>query len=171
MRPYIVIVLLSFFSGFVMNNYVTKISYAEYKDILGALLNISSIVFAIIGVWIAIIYPGAIGKAFQPNLTSKDVENLNSDSTYLSELVETVLVSAFVLMMVLLIQFFVPILKVSIPNSYLSIVKIIGFFVISFLTFLQLYAVNRVIIQNYHFLFQLRSSNVKAKSKHYFGRR
>ena len=138
---------------------VSLISYNEYKDALGALLNISSIVFAIIGAWIAIIFPRAIGRAFQGKVASKELKDATGDTDYLCELVETVMVSAVVLMFVLIIQFVVPLFKGALPSGYLREFKIFGFYIVSILTLAQLWVVFRVILANYFFLNQLRRND------------
>ena len=139
-------------------------SYACYKDILIALLNISSIIFAIIGAWIAIIYPRSMGRVFNAKNVSDNVfKEADSDANYLSQLIEIIMVSAIVLMMVLSIQFSVPIVKNIIPVSIKPFAKYSAFFVIFLLTLSQLYAIFRVILANYFFLNSLRKTNIDAK--------
>lgn len=164
MIKYIVIALITLIITYFLRETVPFLGYAAYKDTLGALLNISSIIFAIIGAWIAIIYPRAIGRVFKgvtdSNQTQKDAD---SDANYLSELVEIVMVSAIVLMIVLTIQFTVPIAKTLISDEWVFYSKYAAFYVVTCLTISQLYAVFRVIIANYFFLNGLRKKNVNNK--------
>ena len=87
----------------------------------------------------------------------------HKDANYLSELVEIVMVSALVLMAVLLIQFFAPILKGLIVNTYIPYVKYLNFSCISFLTIAQFTAIFRVILVNYFFLNEKKKKNAKDR--------
>lgn len=164
MKKYFLIAILSCFLTFVFQGVVSKLGYASYKETLGALLNISSIVFAIIGAWIAVIYPRAIGRVFKGSATSDlSLREADADANYLSELVEIVMVSASVLMIVLIIQFSAPVLREVVHGNVLVYVKMIAFGVVLFLTVSQLYAISRVVLANYFFLNELRRKNVDAK--------
>ncbi|WP_205341918.1 hypothetical protein [Denitrificimonas caeni] len=164
MTKYLVLAVLSIIATYFLRDTVSSLGYSDYKDTLGALLNISSIIFAIIGAWIAIIYPRAIGRAFQGKTVSDQAfKDADTDADYLSELVEIVMVSAIVLMVVLFVQFAVPIAKMLIVGKWIFYSKYMAFFVVSLLTVSQLYAVSRVILANYFFLNDLRKKNVDGK--------
>lgn len=143
---------------------LVSLKYEAYKDTLGALLNVSSIIFAIIGAWIAIIYPRAIGRVFSDQVIKlPEIKEADDDVNYLSELVEIVMVSAFVLMVVLSIQFLVPVAKEFIGGKLLQYGRLGIFCIVTLLTVIQLSAVFRVILANYFFLNQLRNKNNKDK--------
>ncbi|WP_222889424.1 hypothetical protein [Enterobacter sp. C2] len=167
MVKYIIYLFVAALLTFAFKSRITALSYNDYKDTLGALLNISSIIFAIIGAWIAIVYPRAMARIInkQSSAQGNQSENKEShkDANYLSELVEIVMVSAIVLMAVLLIQFFAPILKGLISNPYLPYVKYMNFSCVSFLTIAQFTAIFRVILVNYFFLNELRKKNVNDR--------
>tara|TARA_R110002050_G_scaffold268367_1_gene410398 strand:+ start:1099 stop:1611 length:513 start_codon:yes stop_codon:yes gene_type:complete len=164
MIKYFILAIITGIVTYFLRETVVELNYGAYKDTLGALLNISSIIFAIIGAWIAIIYPRAIGRVFKDSkIPSTTIKEADTDANYLSELVEIVMVSAIVLMVVLSIQFVVPIAKVFLNGEWKSYAKFLSFFVISMLTLSQLYAVFRVILANYFFLNELRSKNTDGK--------
>lgn len=164
MIKYLILALVTSIATYVCKDIAVSLPFSAYKETLHALLNISSIIFAIIGAWIAIIYPRAIGRAFKGNSISDiTIKEADRDAGYLSELVEIVVVSALVLMIVLIIQFSAPILQGMISDKSLVFVKILVFYVIFFLTVSQLYAISRVILANYFFLNQLRKKNVDGK--------
>ena len=164
MIKYLVLAMISAIATYFLRDTVSSLNYSAYKDTLGALLNISSIIFAIIGAWIAIIYPRAIGRAFKgKSVSDKALKEADTDADYLSELVEIVMVSAIVLMVVLSVQFLVPIAKNLILGSWIVYSKYTAFFAVSLLTLSQLYAVFRVILANYFFLNDLRKKNVDGK--------
>jgi len=102
-----------------------------------------------------------MGRVFQGKVALKEIEDSSSDTSYLSELVETVMVSAAVLMLVLIIQFLVPILKNAFPSGHLKELKMFGFYFVTSMTLAQLCVISRVILANYFFLNQLRNKNVQ----------
>lgn len=164
MKKYIVLAVLAGFFTYFLKDTVCAFGYASYKDTLGALLNISSIIFAIIGAWIAIIYPRAIGRAFNANtLSDESIKDADADAGYLSELVEIVMVSAIVLMFVLTIQFSVPVLKGILSPSWMGYARYAGFYIVTMLTLSQIHAIFRVILANYYFLNKLRKKNIDIK--------
>lgn len=164
MIKYIVLAVIAAILTYFLRDLVSSFNYSTYKETLSALLNISSIIFAIIGAWIAIIYPRAIGRAFNgKSVSDQALKDADTDANYLSELVEIVMVSAIVLMIVLSIQFAVPIIKVMISGGWIVYSKYAAFYIVSLLTFSQLSAVFRVILANYFFLNGLRKKNADAK--------
>jgi Na+/H+ antiporter NhaC len=163
MIKYIVLLIVSGITSYFLRDYTNSLSYDDFKPTLSTLLTISSIIFAIIGAWIAIIYPKSLTRSFRDNSTEEQIDH-DKEASYLAELVEIVMVSAVVLMIVLAIQLTVPILKeLSFSNS-LKTLKHIGFFTIITLCFSQFFAIFRVIITNYVFLNKLRSEKLNKKT-------
>lgn len=164
MIKYLLVLAVSGLVTYLARDSLPVASYDSYKEVLGALLNISSIIFAIIGAWIAIIYPRAIGRVFgNKSAFASKLAEAQQDAGYLSELVEIVLVSAIVLMIVLATQFSFPLLSEALAGSENSYVKSSVFFVITTLTLAQLQAIFRVILTNYFFLNEIRSKNKNAQ--------
>tara|TARA_R100000935_G_C2828195_1_gene163477 strand:+ start:1320 stop:1826 length:507 start_codon:yes stop_codon:yes gene_type:complete len=162
MIKYMAILIISGITSYLLRDYASSLSYEDFKPTLSTLLTISSIIFAIIGAWIAIIYPRSLTRSFRDNSLEEQKDHDN-EASYLAELVEIVMVSAIVLMIVLAIQLTVPILKeLSFSNS-LKTLKYIGFFTIIALCFSQFFAIFRVIMTNYVFLNKLRSEKAKQK--------
>ena len=162
MKKYGAIAFLAFLTTVIFNKAAVGLDHKGYQSTLEALLNISSIIFAIIGAWIAIIYPRAIGRIFKrEDLNQPTLKEARADTDYLSQLVEIVLVSAIVLMAVLLTQFIVPVIQALNIESAKSTFKYFGFFVIALLTFSQLHAIFKVILANYFFLNELRNKDIK----------
>jgi len=149
---YIVFALLAALFVYTINKIIPSLHYDDCKETLSALLNISSIIFAIIGAWIAVIYPKAMGRVFK-NLPVKnsELDSAENDEKYLTELVSIVLVSAAVLMSVLILQFSTPIFKKLINKDLLIYGKYAFIYIVTFLTMTQLYAVSRVVLTNYFF--------------------
>lgn len=161
-KKYLLTVLVAVLITTIVGSNAIKITFADYKDILSALLNVSSIIFAIIGAWIAIIYPTAISKTFGGSF--KEIKANGYDSLYLSELVEIVLISAADIMAIMVILFLYPILRNTIVDpNVIKISKIAGLFTVTLLTVVQLWAVFRVILANYFFLNELSKKEVKDR--------
>lgn len=164
MIKYILVVAIAFLVTCLVKDSLPAPQYENYKEVLSALLSISSIIFAIIGAWIAIIYPRAIGRVFgDKSIIAAKLTDAQQDAGYLSELVEIVLVSAVVLMAVLVIQFTFPLLGDNYMENVGKHIKALIFFVIATLTFAQLQAIFRVILTNYFFLNEIRNKNKNAE--------
>lgn len=164
MAKYLILAIVTAVLTYLLSDSLASMKYEAYKDTLSALLNVSSIIFAIIGAWIAIIYPRSMGRAFAgKGIKNTEITEADGDANYLGELVEIVMVSAVVLMVVLSIQLSVPIIKGILSPASLLYGKFGMFYVIAMLTLTQLHAVFRVILANYFFLNQLRSKNANGK--------
>lgn len=144
--------------GYFMRSEASSLSFSDYKSLMTTLLNISAIIFAIIGAWIAIIYPSAIKQKFSP--TDYKVDDFNKaikQSAYLRELIEVVLVSALVLFCVLSADYFILILlRVNLTYEFVYYGKAIAFTVVSILTIWQLIAIVKVVKINFSLWWDLR---------------
>src|SRR5690625_5783817 len=97
MIKYLILAIIAAVATYLLKDVVSSLGYSAYQETLAALLNMSSIIFPIIGAWIAIIYPRAIGRAFKGNrVTDKALKDTDTAADYLSEHVELVLVPAIV---------------------------------------------------------------------------
>lgn len=164
MIKYFLIAILSAAITATFRDSVAFMGYSAYKDILDALLTIASIIFAIIGAWVAIVYPRAVGQAFtEQKTTAKSLAESDMDADYLSELVEILMVSSIVLMVVLSVHFLAPLIRASAVNNWPDSSKMAAFFIVSMLTFSQLYAIFRVILSNYFFLNDVRGKNARKR--------
>lgn len=164
MIKYIFVLVIASLVTYFFRDSLPSPSYSNYKEVLGALLTISSIIFAIIGAWIAIIYPRAIGRVFgDKTKIAARLEEAQQDAGYLSELVEIVMVSAIVLMAVLAVQFAFPLADTFLQASDSTSIRATVFFGVTLFTFAQLQAIFRVILTNYFFLNELRNKNKNAK--------
>lgn len=166
MVKYIFIIVLSVVLSYCLRGYAVNIDYDDYDDVLNSLMNVSSIVFAIIGAWVAIVYPQALNRLVSSGTEESgresSVSGAEEDANYLSDLIEIVLVSSFVLLCVLSIMVAVPILSEVFSSSVKSLLRVVGFGIVIFLSFLQIFSIARVVLANYYFLRELRD---KIKSK------
>ncbi|MCG9554408.1 hypothetical protein L1D16_16315 [Vibrio sp. Isolate31] len=140
------------------NDTVTSFKYELFKGVASNLLSLSSIIFAIIGAWVAIIYPKTISRVFSGNAASETaVQEAEEDARYLSQLVWVILVSAGILLTILMIQILVPI-YMSLPQlyQYADVLKSIGFPILGFLVILQVSVFYHVLSLNYKLLKDVR---------------
>lgn len=134
-------------------------SYSDFKDYLSVLLTASSMVFTIMGIWIAFIYPNAIRRLVHPSkIENVDFSETLSETKRLEGLVGSVLKSAFVVMVIMLVflskvvfyqtGFYLQNI-VFIKSSLLSIVVIISI--------LQIESIFYVVYSNVMFINDLHS--------------
>lgn len=84
--------------------YEVGYSYSDFKDYLSVLLTASSMVFTIMGIWIAFIYPNALRRLVHPSkIENVDFSETLSETKRLEGLVGSVLKSAFVVMVIMLL--------------------------------------------------------------------
>lgn len=84
---------------------LTKITYnySDFKDYSEVLLNVSGMVFTIMGLWIAFIYPNALNRLVNPSKISiADFSETREDTKRLEALVASVLKSALIVTIVML---------------------------------------------------------------------
>ncbi|MDN3526031.1 hypothetical protein QWY79_12225 [Halomonas sabkhae] len=154
--------LLSSAIGYLTYGDLEKFTLDAFVDVMGVLLNVSAIVFAIIGAWIAIIYP----RALQAPIVGKRVEDAEAvvestrDANYLSELFQIVLQSAFVIIFAVAAQVALPLFKAySYFDVEMPLVKALAVSFMVFLAFVQLNAILVVVEKNFGLLLRVRRKN------------
>ena len=161
---------VAIFLGVYFHETIASFKYEQFKDVMTTLMSLSSIIFAIIGAWVAIIYPKTITRVFVGNSASPTaIEEAEEDARYLSSLVLVIVVSAFILISILMVQLAIPI-YMSIPElfKFAGTVKVIGVIFIGILTLLQLLVFFRVLALNYKLLSDVRRgiSNGRTDRNH-----
>ncbi len=155
--------------GFFTYGDLNALNGDAFKNVMGVLLNVSSIVFAIIGAWIAIIYPSAIKSAIVSNRedSSKLIQQSAKDANYLSDLFDIVMQSAIVIMIAIFIQVVMPLIK---SFDYFSLsMDLVKFFAITFMlfaTFVQMNAIVSVVLKNYFLLKKVRCQQSQDIADH-----
>ena len=152
------------------------IAFLTYKTVkvssldllLGILQNISVMIFTIMGIWIAYLYPNAIVKITKP---STEVENAFPDNDYerIKTLVGIILASAFVLGALLIFSTFRMLLQGSdLYMVYRDFFKFIGVMYIVLLSYIQILAVYLVMASNFNFLVDLKNKRSQQKRSNKF---
>lgn len=149
--------------------------YSDIKDVLSTLQNISAMIFTIAGIWLAYIYPKAISAIVKPStlnkeklgntsscnevaipeepLTTEARKSIDKDIKRITMIVETIIVSAFVIFAIVLINAFKPIFSnFELVKSNLETFNKIGCFASLSLVYLQLVSLFIIISSNVVFL-------------------
>lgn len=166
--------LMIYFIGSIAIGYMSygsldSFTSEAFKDVMGVLLNVSSIVFAIIGAWIAIIYPSAIKSAIVDSreVNVKLIHQAAKDANYLSQLFDIVLQSAIVIIISITIQVAMPIVQ---SYDYFSVgIALVKSFAVSFMlfaAFVQINSIVSVVEKNYSLLKKIRDHHIDDVAEH-----
>ncbi|WP_199775178.1 hypothetical protein [Pseudoalteromonas sp. T1lg21] len=133
--------------------YKGSVRFSDLQPIISALQNSAAMIFTIMGIWIAYIYPQAMRKVIQP---SSEAIFPTEDKKRVKLLVGVVILSALTLATLLIGVFIKPfIVKWSFYISYPSIFSFLSIFVISLLVYVQLFCIYSVIASNVNFITDL----------------
>ena len=148
----IVIALLWMLSDKIQNDF----SYDSLKDLIDILKNASAMIFTIVGIWIAYIYPNAITAIVKPN--SIEVIAGEQDARRIEMLVGIIITSALIIIGIIL---FFTAKSVTGGSSWYSEnriwIKPSGIAFILFLSYLQILSILKVIFSNIMFLNDLHT--------------
>ncbi|MBB1615889.1 hypothetical protein A9978_25890 [Pseudomonas sp. UMC65] len=136
-----------------------KFSYSDFKDYCNTLLSISGMVFTIMGIWIAFVYPNAIKRLQDPDkIKIADFTATMQDTRRLESIVGSIMESGAVAISITLI-YLGKLLITGLPAylEYRDAVRAASVAVIMFLTFVQCSAVFSVIYANYLFIDDLHT--------------
>ena len=143
-------------------SYRNDLTYADMEPLLSILQNTSAMVFTIMGIWIAYLYPNAIIRILQPS----KVEAVFSeeDEERVIQIVGVVALSAAVIGLLIIGTAAVPLLaKSSLYHGYPAFVKGTGLFLIFTLCYAQLFSVYIVFASNLNFIIHI--GNLRTKQK------
>ncbi|PAO20156.1 hypothetical protein [Enterobacter roggenkampii] len=161
--------------GCIAINFGGLYKYSDIKDVLSTLQNISAMIFTIAGIWLAYIYPKAISAIVKPStlnrekladtsssnevviretpLTDGERKSIEKDIKRITMIVETIIVSAFVIFAIVLINVFKPIFSnFDLIKNNLETFNKIGCFASLSLVYLQLVSLFTIISSNVVFL-------------------
>lgn len=139
--------------------YGLKFSYSDFKDYCTTLLSISGMVFTIMGIWIAFVYPNAIKRLQDPDkIKIADFTATMQDTRRLESIVGSIMESGSVAICITLI-YLAKLLITGIPAylEYREILRATSVAIIIFLTLVQCSAVFSVIYANYLFIDDLHT--------------
>lgn len=154
MKEIFVALIISAVISWLCYNYSVSYTYSDFKDYGTNLLSISGMVFTIMGIWIAFIYPNAILRLQAPNkIKNADFTQTLEDTRRLEAIVGCILKSALVACLICLV-FLVKILLHSTPlyREHMQFIKCMVLGGTVFLTILQGSAVASVVYANFMFI-------------------
>lgn len=127
---YIGVIIISIYFG-------KYIPFKEQMPIYDGLRNTSSIIFAVMGAWIALLYPSKLSKAFG----KKAYDDKKDDIEQINRLFRPLIYSTMILMVVISMSFFVPLIKqINYLHQYKEIFRSLSFAIIGSLTFVQFWS-------------------------------
>lgn len=162
-----------------------NLNFSDIKPIMSILQNGSAMVFTIMGIWVAYVYPVALLQITQPSTVSvKEASKparfsrfndpANSDNDLPIEdferiqLMIRVIIQSAIIFSALILVFVAKAIIVStgLTVDYLLSIKRIGVFVIYVLTFFQLESIYIVIASNVNFIIDLKNKmNAKLNAR------
>lgn len=165
------IYIISFLIVFtILVNLDIDVSYADFKDYLQVLLTVSSMIFTVMGLWVAFLYPKAMTRLVDLDSENKsnpykkcdpkskkekeiDLEALRSETYIVESLVESIMRSILVVLFIMLI--FVAKIFLSETDLYshnIEIIKALALSATIILSVLQVISIFQVMWSNYLFL-------------------
>jgi hypothetical protein len=166
MVKFIIILAASIGAFFLCKINGVKVSYADFKDYCNALLAISGMVFTIMGIWIAFLYPNALLRLMDTKkVETADFSEAYRDTRRLESIVASIIISASVavaISILMLIKMIFSGTPVYLEN--LNSIKSAAVAIIIFLSFYQYYSVLRVIYANYMFVSDLHIKREDAEA-------
>lgn len=139
MNIYIKIVGVIIFVGIVVASALLgkHIPFKEQMPIYDGLRSTSSIIFAVMGAWIALLYPSKLSKAFG----KKAYDEKKDDIEQTNRLFRPLIYSTVILMVVISMSFVVPLAKqIESLLQYKEIFRSLSFAIIGLLTFVQFWS-------------------------------
>lgn len=134
-KIYTIFLLLSSITGVMVFQFGQKIPMDDQMDIYDSLKDFASIIFGVMGAWIAIVYPDALGKVFSKNIDHD--QNLNN----LKRLFIPMRISTFIVVVCAFIKWFYPLAKnINIFIKYKNFLIAFNFFFLGLLTLSLIFA-------------------------------
>lgn len=133
-----------------------SIEYTDLKDLLDILKNASAMIFTIVGIWLAYIYPNAVTALVQPQSISMIAGK--KDAKRIEMLVGIIVTSAFVIVGIIVFFSLKVILGTSAfyaSNSYW--IKPTGITLVMFMTYIQVISIAKVVWSNILFINDLHT--------------
>jgi uncharacterized membrane protein len=146
--------IFSIASYFVAERWLHGYSYSDYKDYLALLAGLSGMVFTIMGIWIAFLYPNAMSRIVSPErLVARDFSESRSDAKRLESIVGAVMISALIMLAILFITLLkMIVMMLPLYLVYKEEIKSGALAVVVLMTLIQMESVINVVISNIMFI-------------------
>ena len=147
---------------FISYSFRSDIAFKDVEALISILQNTSAMIFTIMGIWIAYVYPNAVLRIVQPSKVTAVYSEEDTERVKL--LVGVVILSAIILaLLVLGIATKSFIVKTDAFTLHTNIFTGIGVWGLLALTYAQLFCIYIVIASSVNFIFDLK--NLKTKQK------
>lgn len=144
------------FSAFIGYHFYSFVKLSDFAPVIDSLQDISVMVFTIMGLWVAFIYPSALKALTNPGKV-RMIEGTDKTKR-LEDLITAILISASVLLGILLFTFLELITKQTVfYKENESLLKAVSLSFLAYLCLVQSKAVMSVIINNIRFVNELHS--------------
>ena len=143
-----------FLIAFLFLNYFNlDYSFSDFKEYTTILVGISGMVFTIMGIWIAFLFPNALNRIVDPKITTIDFSEALGDTKRLESIVFSVLKSCMALVGISIV-FLLKVLfyKTIFYSLHMSIIKSLALSWIVVLSVLLFESVIHVAVSNINFL-------------------
>lgn len=140
--------------AFLYKHFNVDFAITDFKNFTDALLAVSGMVFTLMGIWIAFLYPNALSRIIDPKkIETVDFSKSLSETRRLESIVGSVLKSGIAVVIVLFI-FLTKVILSRLPfyAAHILIFKSIALSTVTVLSFLQLEAVLSVVLANIMFI-------------------
>jgi len=150
---------------YISYSFRSDIVFSDVESLISILQNTSAMIFTIMGIWIAYVYPNAVLRVVQPSKASKVVTIFaEEDVKRVKLLVGVVVISACILaLLVCGITIKVFLLKTEMYSQYTNVFTAIGLWWLLALTYAQLFCIYAVIASSVNFIIDLKNLQVKRK--------
>jgi hypothetical protein len=146
-------------AAYMFNRIGMSASYSDYKDALSILFGISSMVFTLMGIWIAFLYPNALKRLVNPSkIAHVDFSESLNETKRLESIVGSVLKSAVVaisIMLIFIMRLLLTNTQIYVENYFL--IQSLALSTIIVLGGLQLESIFHVIKSNIMFINDLHT--------------
>lgn len=127
--------------------YGQNVSLEKQWELYKILLNLASIVFVIVGAWIAVVYPNTLSSFYKQNTNNTNLEKLEftkivlnqqSEVNKFNKLIKSMIISVIILGIIFIIGVIIPVVK-QIPFliNYINIIRGISYFALIILAIVQ----------------------------------
>lgn len=159
LRKFLVYFLLYGLIFLIAYNIPISYKYSDLNSYATVLMGVSSMIFTLMGIWIAFLYPNALQRLMDPEkIENADFSTSLSETKRLEGLVGSVLRSAFVVVILMFLALSkVVFSEMWFVSSYVIFIKSLVLSIVIVLSFLQLESIFYVIYSNVMFINELHT--------------
>lgn len=164
---YFIYLILSALISYNCREIALSFNYELFKEYCNSLMVVSGMVFTLMGIWIAFLYPNSLEKIKNPSKVEiADFSDSSHDLKRLNYIVGSILKSLFIMCSILIIYASIALFKnTSIYNYNYLIFKKLAVFSLMIMLILQIECIFSVAKSNIDFLNDIHTKKSKAFSE------